>query len=274
MRTLSGIIVVGLGFSAAPANAAPETPTAAHRAADAASDHGLLVSRAETLRAGEVALSLYQLLVPGLSAGLTDRLELSGLYLMWPEENPTFWALQAKYAFVRTENATVSARVNVSSLGDDDGCADCDANSLVRTARAELAADLRVGTGPGAAGLHGALGITRTGSNDSVSVHVDPGVGAIVEFAADVALSEHWSLLTEVRAPTNAVSADELPLDEPVAGVGVRLYGQHLALDAGVFVPLAATIEGAPSEPWRAPRVPFVPWFTLTGRFSVLPGGE
>ena len=241
----------------------PPTPVAAQRQTDAAVDHGLLISRAETLRAGEVGVDLYEVIVPGLSAGLTDHLEMTALFVPPADEFPTFWAVQAKYAFMRTDALTFAARLNMSTLGEIGGRSD---GALVRTGRVDVAADYRFGTGRHATGLHAAAGATH--GDHSTNVRGNPGFGAIFQLGADAALGEGAAVLAELRAPTRYTQARTGPLDEPLIGVGLRLHGESVAFDVGALIPLARPYVKPSDSMQDNERLDLMPWVSLSTRFQ------
>lgn len=126
-------------FLASAAVAAQGTSTRAsaalerRRTADAAADQGLFNDHAETLRAGEVAFTVDEVLLLGFGVGLTDRLQLSASMVL-----PVFGFLtplslfpQAKYALYRDGETTVSGRVGTGFAANVFVCDGCKKDWLV-----------------------------------------------------------------------------------------------------------------------------------------------
>jgi hypothetical protein len=116
-------VVAALSLTLVPAlGRAEENPAGLARAANAGGDHGFLTSHAETLPAGAFSLNIYEIIVFGFSAGLTDRLSLS-LTMTPPVASPPEWVgLHAKYVVHRSDRTVVAARLtnlDFSSWGDD-----------------------------------------------------------------------------------------------------------------------------------------------------------
>lgn len=88
-----------------------ENPAGLARSRNAGGDHGFLASHAETLPAGAVSLNFHEIIVFGISAGLTDRLSLSLTMTPPVASPPEFVALHAKYVLHRSDRTVVSLRI-------------------------------------------------------------------------------------------------------------------------------------------------------------------
>ena len=90
---------------------------------DASIDRGFLVSHAETLGEGQVALNSYELVLAGISYGITDDVELTVTTLLpIVDQMPVVISPQLKWAFLRTDNQVLTAKFNVNYaniLGED-----------------------------------------------------------------------------------------------------------------------------------------------------------
>ena len=81
--------------------------------ADASIDRGFIVSHAETLGEGEIALNSYELALAGISYGITDDLQVTLTTLLPIVKNtPIVLAPQVKWAFFRTDNQVLTAKMN------------------------------------------------------------------------------------------------------------------------------------------------------------------
>lgn len=176
-----------------------ENPAGLARAANAGSDHGFLTSHAETLPAGTFSLNIYEIILWGFSAGLTDRLQLS-LTLTPPVElEPEWVALQARYVVHRSERTVVAVRLTNLDMSSWD---DYGYRGGLYTLGPGVAVDRFIGD-EGRVSLHAGL-----------SMHTGPIVGesAAVEDAADEPSSATWAGLLWLEVGVTFRGTDWLDL--------------------------------------------------------------
>lgn len=242
-------LVPAFGHAAEPTDLdspseAVENPAAAARAANAGGDHGFLTSHAETLPAGTFSLNIYELLIYGFSAGLTDRLQLS-LSITPPFGRPPEGvSLQARYVVHRSERTVVAVRLtNLDfSSWDYKGY-----GGGFYTLGPGVAVDRFVGDSG------------RFSVHTGLSLHTGPIVGnsAAVEDAAEESTTAEWAGLLWFEAGVTFRATDWLDLMVEGMGAatmtndsgfralpyalvnyGVRFFGDFVAADVALMRPL------------------------------------
>ncbi|MDZ4696189.1 MAG: hypothetical protein SGI86_13670 [Deltaproteobacteria bacterium] len=97
-----------------------QTPAEARRAGDAAVDRNILVPTAETLNEGDLTFNSYELLLAGLTYGITDDLQISGTTLLpVTEDFPFVLVAAAKYRLHKGPLSIFSVQPTVAIFAND-----------------------------------------------------------------------------------------------------------------------------------------------------------
>jgi hypothetical protein len=232
-------------------------PVARHRKEDASVDRGFFNSHAETLRAGDVAVNSYELLLLGVSGGLTDNVQLS-LTTLLPvvSDMPIVLLFQGKYAFYRDEMTTVAVRGNLSYLASEPDEDEGDAS--VTLFGGAVAVD-RFLDDAGRFAVHGALQFQGAMGSFEGDVDVADGVIIGLETGLTGRVSKRFKILVDVLLPASYSDGDFELADAALFSYGVRFHGEDLAADLGFIRPLGDVDTGK--------LVLGVPWVAFTARF-------
>lgn len=251
-----------VGAQAQEAPAAPtvedESPVARNRKEDASVDRGFFNSHAETLRQGDIAVNSYELLLLGVSGGVTDKLELS-LTTLLPivSEMPTMLLLQGKYAFLRDEKTTVSVRGNFSYFKNNADCdGECDASLMLFGGA--VAVD-RFLDDAGRFALHGALQVQGAVGSYEGDVSMADGALIAIEGGATARVTRRFKLLVDLLLPAAYSNGDFEVADAALFTYGMRFHGEELAADLGFIRPIGDVDTGS--------LVMGFPWVAFTARF-------
>jgi hypothetical protein len=216
----------------APAETAPaevDGAAAQARMRDASIDRGFIVSHAETLPEGMWALNSYELVGIGLSYGITEDVEVSIISLVPIVAGmPLVAAPSVKWAFHRTEDQVLSAKLGLNYIGISD-----------------------VGGGTFSAGLYHDfffdpdgfysmhLGVEVGGFFGQLDGSVGTADGAFLLFdlGFSAQLSDSIKLMAEFLLPA-ATNGEEFAVS-PIMNVtyGIRWFGEGLSVDLGFLRP-------------------------------------
>ncbi|MFN3196812.1 MAG: hypothetical protein ACE366_00145 [Bradymonadia bacterium] len=210
------------------AMAAPRNLVEADRENDASVDRGLLSSHAETLRAGEITFNSYQLFLAGLSAGVTDDLQLSGTFLLPAfEVFPFFGIFQGKYSLSRSETTSISVTAN--AIYTEGGFT-------------SFGPGLSIDHHLGAVSLHGTLIVNAALGEDEFDDdrEVESGFLVVADLGFTARLSKRFKLLGELKVPMLLAAGENSGFSEDLAlaTYGVRFHGSNLAADLAFLRPV------------------------------------
>ena len=244
-------VVAALTLTLLPAfGRAEENPAGLARAANAAGDHGFLTSHAETLPAGAFSLNIYEIIVFGFSAGLTDRLSLS-LTMTPPVASPPEWiGLHAKYAVHRSDRTVVAVRLtNLDfSAWDADGY-----RGGLYTLGPGVAVDHFLGDA-GRFSVHAGMSLHAGRLVGSASDH--EGWAGLVAFEAGATLrTTDWlDLMVEGQGAVTSTEGDALRLAPyGLVTYGVRFFSDFVAGDVALARPVGDVDLG-----WLALGLPYL----------------
>jgi hypothetical protein len=199
-------------------------PDAAAVAGDPNIDRGFVLPTAMTQPTGSVTYNNYELLLHGVSYGLTDRLQLSATVLA-PiiKEIPFVGYASLKGQLYRGERLHLALQGSVGGGYNQDG-----------------------GDGAFMAGLGGLASLcvrqdcssllSASATYQLISTGFDPGNGGLIYGASLVhRVGTHIKLLAEVASASAFSSGD---LKGALVSYGVRFYGNSIASDIGFIKPI------------------------------------
>jgi hypothetical protein len=219
--------------------------------ADPNVDRGFMLPTALTQPKNTLTISDYEILLLGLTYGITDRLQL-GAATFLAAGGPFFpdrmVLANLKWQFFRSGNLRLAAL-----LGATYSRSDADHGSLPGGGGPhQTTSRLRPHTGLTGSycvdsDCHSVLSANLIPAANPASSARGRGRSLEVVYSAGgtLRLSEHWKLLLEY---SQSVTVSNLPAEitNPSLGVGARVFGRHLALDGGVMMLFGGSVLPLP----------------------------
>lgn len=215
------------------------TPAELRRSGDGSVDRNILMPSAETIKAGDVTFNSYELLLAGLTYGVTDNLAITGTALLpITKDMPWFFALSAKYRIYRGANDIFSLQPNFIYLGvDDESVALVGAQALydhVFDAEGRFTLTLAMS----------AMGVLGATEGD-----VDLSDGALLGFsgAFSCRVGKIVKLLGELYLP-GAITREgtELVQEALLFNYGLRFFSHSIAVDLTFLRPIHPDADTGP----------------------------
>ena len=218
----------------APANVVNATPAAAPSATstDPNIDRGFLLPTAMTQPAGSVTYNNYELLLHGITYGVTDRVQVSATVLSpIVREMPFVGFAAVKGQIVSTERFHLALQGSLG-WGHDFSSADGDANVYTVGAGAFASYCLR----EDCSSLASASATYQLAFNP---VATDPAHLVIYGGSVVHRVGSHVKLLGEVASAAGGVgfAGDSENVDGVLVGYGVRFHTDSIAADVGFMKP-------------------------------------
>lgn len=222
------------------------------RKGDASVDRNILMPSAETINAGDVTFNSYELVLAGLTYGVTDDIAVSATVLLpIVEDFPRFVSVAGKFRLYAGSNDIFSLQPNLMYFGVDGESA---ALFGVHALYDHLFDDRGRYTLSLAMSTLGVLGATEG--------DVDIADGAILGFsgAFNAQVAEIVKVMAELYLP-GAITPDTTELVEEalLLNYGVRFFGETLAVDLTFLRPIHPDAE--------TPLVMGIPFVTFSARF-------
>jgi len=230
---------------------------------DAGVDHGFLAAHAETIGAGEVSLTITQLLALALTVGVVDDVQLTA-----SANVPLGFesaSVGVKGVVYRSETAVVALRLSVGALGFDDFDDDHEwlgnlsfgvlADAVVDEAGMvtfHAGMNAMVGLGPGLSELSFGDTFDDRLEQDQVPVAVQIDLGVIAR------LNRFFALQVEVWLIAMLIEHQLEPLPFVPFAYGVRFFGDWYHVDIAMVMPLGLDLSGLTEIPFLAAGVPMV----------------
>lgn len=233
-RGLSAWAVAVIGFSVT--SAASASPTESRRARDASVDRNILMPAAETIGAGEFTFNSYELLLAGVTYGVTDDIAVSVTGLLPVlEDLPRYVSVTGKFRLLAGSNDIFSLQPSVMHFAVDGGSASLfGVNALY-----DHVFD--------AEGRHtftlAATALTVPGA-DGGDVDLPDGGLLAVSGAFNVQPASHVKCLAEFYLPA-AIGGGESDFVEQalLLNYGIRFFGRHIAVDLTFLRPIHPDAE-------------------------------
>jgi hypothetical protein len=217
-------------------NAAPTSPAANATSADPNIDRGFLLPTAMTQPAGSLTYNNYELLLHGITYGITDRVQGTITVLSPIVRDMPFLGFAAiKGRIVATERFHLALQ---GSLGWGHSFNATDANVYTGGAGAFASYCLRQDCSSLLSASATYQLVVPSGGNDSA--HAVVYGGSVVHRVA-----RHVKLLGEVTSAAGGIGvADESEnMDGVLVGYGVRFHGDNLAADVGFLKPITGDVS-------------------------------
>jgi hypothetical protein len=206
---------------------------------DASIDRGFLVSHAETLGEGQVALNSYELVLAGVSYGITDDVQIT-LTTLLPivEQMPVVLSPQVKWALLRTDNQILTAKFNVNyatSTNSDD-------NISGGTISGGLSHDLYFDN-EGRYAMFSGIDIGGVFGKVDSSWQMGEGMIMAANLGFSAQVSDFLKVMVEGVVP--AYYADDTIQVSEVVNMtyGLRFFGDDLAADLGFIRPFGKDVD-------------------------------
>ena len=199
---------------------------------DASIDRGFIVSHAETLNEGEVALNSYELFLAGISYGITDDVEITFTTLLpIVKEMPIVLSPQAKWAFFRTDNQVLTAKLNFNyaTLPNEPGGGGSISGGISHDLYFDDEGRYAMFTGLDVGGVFGHV---------ESDVQMFDGAFFIANLGFSAQVNDYLKVMVEGILPAGYAEKQFEVAEVVNVTYGVRFFGETLAADLGFIRPL------------------------------------
>jgi hypothetical protein len=205
-------------------------PVERARARDAAIDHGLIASHAETIGAGKWSFNSYELFAVGLTYGFTDDFQLSvSTLLPIVSEMPLVLSVAPKLVLWRGHSTTLAAQVQSFIISVD--------GETAGLGSAGLAVDQYL-DGDGRLILHGGLQAGKFFGTTDSGINLSEGALAQLDVGITAGLTDLIKVLLEAKIFAGFDGEEFKVANVVLVNYGVRFHGQTLAADLGFLKPV------------------------------------
>jgi hypothetical protein len=215
------------------------SPAERRRAEDASVDRNIFLSSAETIGEGKIAFNSYELLLAGLTYGVTDNLQLSvSTLLPITKDFPLVLVFNGKYRLIHTDRFILSV-IPSGSIAHESTT-----DVTVGTMGAGVALDYLLDQ-QGNFVFHGGATIAwGFGGSDSDDMDFADGALFLLNAGMNFRIHKYIKLLFELTLPGGYYKDDFEILEEGLlVGYGVRFCSSFISVDLTFIRPIHPDVE-------------------------------
>ncbi len=244
--------------TALPDAASPSDLASAARAEDAAMDHGIVATHAETIGAGQIGIDSYEIFIASVTYGLTNDLQASVTLASTPTEGtPMLALLNGKLVVWRRSGTVLSVNAALGAAHSGAVAPSASVQGGPATTGLYLGGGIALDqyVHPAVA-LHGTIQLL---ANTNCCARWSPGLTFEAAAGVTVRANRFVKVLTELWLPVGVNSWSRGALDFMSVNYGVRFFFKRFAADLAFIRPVTSDVD-----PGFVLGIPFV---HLTGRF-------
>jgi len=239
-RLFTAALTVAALTASAPTFADVPPPAAdAARSRDASIDRGFLTSHAETIGEDRWSINSYELVLLGVTYGVTNDFQLSLMTTLPVVEGmPLYLAFNGKFVFYRDDSTVAAVRGQfVYATELDDG-----GDDAIGLFGAAVLVDHYLDAA-GRFSLHAGVSVNGAFGVGLATGGVDVAEGAFITFelGASFGLTSGFKLQVETLIPALSTASDFEFAPFALVNYGFRFHGGELAADLGFMKPVGDT---------------------------------